>query len=85
MKTDDGVEEVETEDGVFGTVSRHLAEQFRLSFLAPCCKPGKLFDDIGFLGDTEAASRILLGTYDFPPDTDPATRLLFEETAATYA
>ena len=43
------------------------------------------FDDIGFCGDTEAVEQILLGTYDFPPDTDPATRLLCEEADITYA
>ena len=33
---------------------------------------GKLVDDIGFLGDTEAAQQILEGTYEFPEDTDLA-------------
>ena len=46
---------------------------------------GKIFDDIGFLGDTEDARRILEGTYTYPTDTDPATRLLLEEAAITFA
>ena len=66
------------EDEVFGQVSKNLAERFRLLFTAPYCKPGELFDDIGFHGDSEAAQQILDGTYVFLPNTDPATRLLFE-------
>ena len=46
---------------------------------------GKLFDDIGFIGDTLSAQKILEGTYEYPPDTDPATQFLLEEAAATYA
>ena len=43
-----------TEDGIFSNVSVHLSKRFRLAFSAPC-HSGKLFDDIGFMGDTEAA------------------------------
>ena len=80
--TDDS--EYNTEDEIFGKVSSHLAQRFRLAFSAPCHR-GQLFDDIGFLGDTAAARDILQGAYEFPPDTDPATRLLLEEAAHTYA
>ena len=62
----------ETEDGIFDKVSSHLAERFRLAFSAPCYS-GKLFDDIGFMGDTEAAQQILEGTHEFEEGTDPAT------------
>ena len=44
-----------------------------------------MFDDVGFLGDTEVVGHILDGTYAFPPDTDPATKLLFEEAAHTFS
>ena len=40
---------------------------------------------MGFVGDTEAARAILEGTYVYPPDIDPATKLLLEEAAMTYA
>ena len=55
-----------------------------MAFTAPSCS-GKLFDDIGFLGDTQAVKEILEGTYVFEQDVDPATKLLFEEAAITYA
>ena len=79
-----GFEEFKTEDGVFLEVSKELSSSFRRDFSAPCYSGG-LFDDIGFLGDTVAARQILEGTYEFPPDTDPATKLLFEEAAHTFA
>ena len=85
VQTEEGVDEIKTKDGVFATVSENLAERFRLAFSAPACQPGQLFDDIGFLGDTEAASRILENTYEYPPDTDPATKLLLQEAASMYA
>ena len=40
---------------------------------------------MGFVGDTEAARAILEGTYVYSPDIDPATKLLLEEAAMTYA
>ena len=84
VKQDDGeTEEISTEDGIFLTVSKTMSERFRLAFSAPAYR-GKLFDDIGFLGDTEAAAAILNGTYVFPPGTDPATKLLLEEAAITF-
>ena len=81
---DEQFEEFFTEDEVFQKVSTNLSECFRLAFSAPAYK-GKLFDDIGFLGDIDVARQILEGTYVFPPDIDPATKLLFEEAAITFA
>jgi hypothetical protein len=52
--------------------------RFKLARDAPICE-GQLFDDIGYLGDTKATRDILLGTYQFPSDMDPHTRLLCEE------
>ena len=59
---DQGYEEFTTEDDVFLQVSKNLSERFRLAFTAPSCS-GKLFDDIGFIGDTQAVKEILEGTY----------------------
>ena len=81
--TENGVETHETEEGIFGEVSKNLSQRFRLAFTAPCYS-GELFDDIGFIGDTAAAKAILEGTYVYPPGTDPATKLLLEEAAITY-
>ena len=73
-----------TEDEILGQLSSHFAQRFRLAFSAPCHN-GQLFSDIGFLGDTAAAQAILEGRYEFPDDTDPATRLLSEKAGYTYA
>ena len=78
VKTGEITEKYDTEDGIFGAVSIHLAERFQLAFSAPCMR-GKLFDDIGFIGDTTCAQQVLDGTYVFPPDTDRATKFLLEK------
>ena len=78
-----GMEEVVSENDIFERVSTNLSCHIHLAFTAPLCSC-KLFADIRFLGDTEQAQQILEGTYDFPPDTDPATKLLLEEASITY-
>ena len=44
-----------------------------------------LFDDIGFISDTLVSHQIPEGTYMYPPDTNPVTRLLSNEYTQTYA
>ena len=61
----------------------NLLNCFWLAFTVPSCS-GPLFDDIGFVGDTKQVQQILKGTYSFPPNTDPATKLLLEEASITY-
>lgn len=80
----DAYTEYNTAEGIFSATSDNLADRFRLAFTAPCYS-GKLFDDIGYLGDTEASRQILEGTYEFDPDEDPGTRLLLEEAAITFS
>ncbi len=72
-----------TEDGIFDQVSSNLPEMFRLAFSAPYYH-GKLFNNLGFMGDTSAAQEILEGTYKFQTNTDPATRPLLEEASYIY-
>ena len=48
VENGDNTEEVETEEGIFSHVSKHLSERFRLAFTAKCYS-GKFFDDIGFI------------------------------------
>ena len=76
--------EYNTADGIFNAMSDNLCERFRLAFTAKSYS-GKLFDDIGYLGDTEATKRILEGTYEFDENEDPATRLILEEAAHTFS
>ena len=83
VKKDAREADYKTEDGIFGQVSSNLSKRFRFAFSAPCyhCK---LFKNLGFMGDTKAAQAILEGTYKFPADKDPATRLLLEEASYIY-
>jgi hypothetical protein len=36
------------------------------------------------MGDRDAVEQILNGTYEFPPDTEPYTKLIFTEACALY-
>ncbi len=72
-----------TEDGIFDQLSLNLLERFWLAFSAPCYH-NKLFDNLGYIGDTCAAQAVLEGTYEFPANTDLATRILLEEASYIY-
>ncbi len=69
---------------MFEAVTPTLLEWFQLALVAQCHQ-GTFFEDVGHLADGPVAQQILDGTYVYPPDLDPATRLLFEEASATYA
>jgi hypothetical protein len=84
VQTGPVIETYDTEDKVVGRTSDHLSKRFRLAYSAPCyC--GKLFDDLGFTGDTECAQQILEGTYDFPPDTNIWTKKILQEAHYTFS
>jgi hypothetical protein len=46
---------------------------------------GQLFDDLGFMGDTECVQKILKGTYDYPPDTYEWTKKILQEAHFTFS
>ncbi len=71
-------------EGVFKVVTPILLEWFQLVLVAQCYR-GTFFKDVGHLADGPVAQQILDSTYEYPPDLDPATRLLFEEASTTYA
>jgi hypothetical protein len=81
---DRGFNEYKMQDRVFQAVSATLVERLK-SALVALCNRGKFFEDIGHLADRLAVQQILEGTYVYPQDLGPATRLLFEEATATYA
>ena len=84
VPTDDGKHmEYSTKEGVYEAVSLVIRARFQSALIAPCHQ-GTFFEDIGHLADGPVAQQILKGTYDYPADLDPATRLLFEEASATY-
>jgi hypothetical protein len=81
---DEGYVEYKTQEGVFQAVSATLVERFQLALVAQCHR-GTFFEDVDHLADGLAAQQIREGTYVYPPDLNPATRLLFKEAAHTYA
>jgi hypothetical protein len=84
VQTSPVIETYDTEDEVVGQTSDHLSKRFHLAYSAPCYR-GKLFDDFGFMGDTECAQQILEGTYDFPPDTNIWTKKILQEAHYTFS
>jgi hypothetical protein len=60
-----------------GHTSDHLSECFRFAYSAPCYL-GQLFDNLGFMGDTECSQQILEGTYEYPPDTNIWTKKILQ-------
>ena len=60
-----------------------LADRFSRAFSLPFYS-GRLFDDLGFMGDSECAQQVLEGTYAFPEGIDPATKMLLEECSMVY-
>jgi hypothetical protein len=84
VQTGPVIETYDTEDKVVGQTSNHLSKRFRLAYSAPCYR-GKLFDDLGFTGDTECSQQILEGTYDLPPDTDIWTKKILQEAHYTFS
>ncbi len=69
---------------MFEHTSGHLSQWFHLAHSAPCYQ-GQLFDDLGFMGDTKCAQKILEGTYDYPPDTDKWTKKILQEAHFTFS
>jgi hypothetical protein len=84
VQTGPVIETYNTEDKVVEQTSDHPSKCFRLAYSAPCYR-GKLFDDLGFIGDTECAQQILEGTYDFPLDTDTWTKKILQEANYTFS
>lgn len=78
VKHESGDTQYDMREEVEEQSARRLTDRFKLARDAPICQ-GKLFDDIGYLGNTACTKAILEGTYDFPPEMDPHTRLLCEQ------
>jgi hypothetical protein len=72
------VNQYDTKQEVVDHTSDHLSEHFHLAYSALCYQ-GQLFDDLGFMGDTECSKQILKGTYDYPPDTNVCTKKILWE------
>ncbi len=66
-----------------GHTSNHLPKPSRLAYSAPCYR-GQLFNDLGFMGDTECSQQILEGTYDYPPNTNMWAKKILQEAQHTF-
>ena len=75
--------ECTTQQEIFEGSEPVLTTRFTGAFSSPFYT-GKLFDDLGFMGDTEAAAQVLEGTYEYPEGIDEATKMLLEECSKVY-
>ncbi len=64
--------------------SDQLSKHFCLAY-STLCYCGQLFDDLGFMSNTECLQQILEGTYDYSPDTDIWTKKILQEAQHTFA
>ncbi len=62
----------------------HLSECFYLAYSAPCYQ-GQIFNDLGFMEDTECSKQILKGMYEYPPDTGVWTKTILQEAHYTFS
>ncbi len=71
----------DTKTEVVGHTSDHL---FQLAYSAPCyC--GQIFNNLGFMSDTECSQQILEGMYEYPPDTNIWTKKILQEAQHTFS
>ena len=75
---DGGVTEYDTqrtvENGIWDGIH---SKRFYLAEQAPICQ-GRLRGEFGYNASTPAARQVLEGTYEYPIDCDPATRLIMK-------
>ena len=64
---------MDTQDPLEDTIMSNNSKRFTLSYGTPLLDGSQLHTDLGCLADTDAAKKILLGTYKNPPGTDPDT------------
>ena len=67
----------------FGAAGPIIADRFSGAFSLPFYSD-RLFDNLGFMGDSECAQQALEGTYIFPEGIAPATKMLLEECSIMY-
>ena len=75
---DQTTRECNTQQEIFEGSEPVLITQFTGAFSSPFYT-GRLFDDLGFMGDTECAAQVLEGTHEYPEGTDDVTKMLLEE------
>ena len=64
---------LDTQEPLEDAIMSNNSKRFTLSYGSPLLDGSQLHKDLGCLADTDAAKQILLGTYEYPPGTDPDT------------
>ena len=59
-------------------------QRFRLPYGTALLNDNELHHDLGYLADTDAAKKILLGTYIYPRDVDPTTISVLKQFATMF-
>ena len=57
----------------------HISRWYKTAQGAPIIQDPCLHQDFGYLADTDAADRVLQGTYDYSANMDPYMKLLLQE------
>jgi len=68
-----------TREGVEFQAAEHIGWRYKTARGAPIIQDARLHQDFGFLADTDATDRVLQGTYEYPPNMDPYTKMLLQE------
>ena len=66
-------------EGVERKGADHISCQYKTAQGAPIIQVPRLYQDFGYLADTDAADRVLRGTYDYPANMNPYLKLLLQE------
>ena len=85
VPTPGGVSVYAIKEGVEGQAGPRMDKRFGLARKEPICADARLHQDFGFLGDTDATRQVLEGTYVFPDDIDPHTKMLLEEAHTLFS
>jgi hypothetical protein len=72
------VNQYDTKQEVVDHTLDHLSKCSRVVYSVPNYQ-GQLFDDLGFMGDTECSKQILEGTHEYPPNTNVWTNKILQE------
>ena len=72
-----------TQRDIFDAAKPVLTDRFSGAFSSPFYND-RIFDDLGFMGDSECAQQVLEGTHAFPEGADPSTTMLLEECSIMY-
>ncbi len=74
-----------TKSGVEEQAAQTIAARYKTACRAPIIQDPQLYQDFGFLANTKAAERVLVGTYKYSEGMDAHTCLLLEEAHSVFS